>query len=100
MVMRMTDEAAATVEDRFDNLAQDFWQLMEMVPGMRTDVETAAGEFSSDISGYLGTFESGWKSTFEIGSKSAALIAGNTNAMHIDVNALDRDLSHKLDLTP
>jgi hypothetical protein len=98
--MRMTDEAAARIEDRFDNLSQDFWQLMEKVPGMRTDIETAAGDFSSEISGYTGIFESGWKTTFEIGSRSAGLIAGNTNAMHLDLNKLDRDLSHNIDLTP
>ena len=73
---------------------------MEMIPGMRSDIESAAGEFSSEVSGYTGTFESGWKQTFEIASKCAGLIAGNTNAMHVDLNALDRDLSHSIDLTP
>ncbi len=100
MGLRMTDEAAARIEDRFDNLSQDFWQLMEMVPDLRSDIEAGAGEFAAELTAYTGLFKSGWEQTFEVASKSAGLIAGNTNAMNIDLNALDRDLSHQLDLTP
>ena len=100
VALRMTDEAAARIEDRFDNLSQDFWQLMEMVPDLTSDIETGAGEFADQMTAYTGLFKSGWEQTFEVASKSAGLIAGNTNALHVDLNALDRDLSHKLDLTP
>ena len=52
MGVRMTDEAAATIEDRFDNLSQDFWNLMDMTPTARTDIEEGCGEFSSDMAAY------------------------------------------------
>ena len=99
MGVRMTDEAAATIEDRFDNLSQDFWNLMEMTPTARADVEDGCGEFSSDMAAYTSTFESAWKQCFEVGSKTCGLIAGNTNEMHINLEAVDRDLSHTTDIT-
>lgn len=99
MGVRMTDEAAATIEDRFDNLAQDFWNLMDMTPTARTDIEEGCGEFLSDMAAYTPVFESAWKQCFEVGSKTCGLIAGNTNAMHVNLEAIDRDLSHQTAIT-
>ena len=99
MGVRMTDAAAATIEDRFDNLSQDFWNLMDMTPTARADIDAGCGEFASEMAAYAPNFESAWKQCFEVASKTCGLIAGNTNAMHLNVEAVDRDLSHTTDIT-
>lgn len=99
MAIRMSDEVAAQVEDRFDNLSQDFFNLATLVVTARHQVEGACGEFSSDMQAHTPTFESGWKGTFEIASESAGLIAGNTNKLKVDLEAVDRDLEHQTPIT-
>lgn len=95
----MTDEAAAKIEDRFDNLSQDFWNLRDMTSTARADIETGCGEFSGEMAAYTPNFESAWEQTFELVSKTCGLIAGNTNALHLNLEAIDRDLAHTTDLT-
>ncbi|MDZ5619214.1 hypothetical protein [Nocardioides bizhenqiangii] len=99
MVIRMSPEVAAQVEDRFDNLAQDFFNLSDLVVTARHQLDGACGDFSSDMQGYTQTFESGWSQTFDIASECAGLIAGNTNQVMVDLQKVDRDASHQTAIT-
>lgn len=98
-MVQMSKAAADRVQNVFDDLSQDFWILMDQTPDFQTKVEAAAGQFSGEISGYLGLFKSGWYETFDIAYKAAGLIAGNTNALQVDLSAIDRDLSHTWNIT-
>lgn len=98
MGVKMSDEAAKTVENRFDNLAQEFWDLKSVMDTVEQSIETATGTLYSQCSGDVGDFRIGWRATFDVSCTSAALIAGNTNRMHVDLTALDRDADHALEL--
>jgi hypothetical protein len=41
----------------------------------------------------------GWRSVLEVSTTAAGLIAGNTNALHVDLTAVDQDYSWQFDLT-
>lgn len=99
MAIRMSPEVAAQVEDRFDNLSQDFFKLSELIGTARDTVESACGSFASDMQAFTPNFESGWTTTFDIGSESAGLIAGNTNQLQVDLEKVDRDASHQTPIT-
>lgn len=99
MAITMSPEVAAQVEDRFDNLSQDFYNLSDLISTARTTVEAGCGDFAADMQAYTATFESGWTQTFDIGSESAGLIAGNTNQLQVDLEAVDRDASHTTPIT-
>lgn len=99
MTIRMSDEVAAQVEDRFDNLAQDFVNLGDLVATARGQIDGACGEFSDLMGGYTGNFKSGWATSLQIASDSSGLIAGNTNQLKVDLDKLDVDASHQTPIT-
>jgi hypothetical protein len=99
VTIKMSDDVAAQVEDRFDNLSQDFFNLAEMIKSARIKIEAGCGVFAADMQAHTPAFESGWTGTFDIASQCAGLIAGNTNTLKVDLEAVDRDLSHKTTIT-
>ena len=99
MVIRMSPEVAAQVEDRFDNLSQDFYNLSDLISTARVTIESGCGDFAGDMRAYTPNFENGWTLTFDIGSECAGLIAGNTNTLQVDLEAIDRDASHQTPIT-
>lgn len=99
MTIQMSDDVAAQVEDRFDNLAQDFVHIGEQVEAGVPQISAACGEFAADMESYTGNFATGWTTTLEIASTSAGLIAGNTNQLKVDLDKVDVDASHQTDIT-
>lgn len=99
MAITMSPEVAAQVEDRFDNLSQDFFNLSDLISTARITIESACGEFTADMQAYTPNFENGWTQTFDIASESAGLIAGNTNRLQVDLEAVDRDAAHQTPIT-
>lgn len=79
------------MENRFD--------YMGVQMSDEAEVEEGAGEFAHHIAGELAAFENGWDTTFDLASTSAGIIAGNTNNLHLDLTAVDRDLSHAINVT-
>lgn len=89
--IRMTDAAATTVKERFNDLAAEFDNTKAEIKVHAADMMTAAGEFSGSMTAGAAAFDMSWQDCFEFCSTSAALIAGNTNAMKVDLAALDQD---------
>lgn len=92
-MVQMSDEAARRVEDRFDNLSNEFDNSRTDITVWLAGLSTACGEFKGSIEDGRFTMELGYREVFEVGRVSAALIAGNTNALNVNLNALDQDLS-------
>lgn len=99
MAIRMSPEVAAQVEDRFDNLSQDFYNLSRLIKTARSNIESGCGTFAPDMEAFTPNFENGWILTFDIGSECAGLIAGNTNQLQVDLEKVDRDASHQTPIT-
>lgn len=98
-MVRMSDEAARKVKNRFSDLANEFSETRTDVGAQATWLEIGTGQFSAEIADGNATFEIGWSDLFETGRLSAALVAGNTNALHVDLERLDQDYSHDYDLS-
>ena len=99
MTIRMNEEVASRVQDRFDNLSNEFDQTDSRLAGRLSMIESACGEFADQVTDGSDTARLGWRSLLETGSKAAGLIAGNTNALHVDLTAVDQDYSWQHDLT-
>lgn len=99
MVIRMSDEVAARVKDRFDNLSNEFDETAPTLGAQVSHLESACGEFSDEVATGCDTMRLGWRSLLETGSTSAGLIAGNTNALYVDLTAVDQDYSWQFDLS-
>lgn len=98
-MVRMSDEAARKVKNLFGDLANEFSETGADVGAHASWLEIGAGQFSSEIADGNATFEIGWRDLLNTGRLSAALIAGNTNALRVDLERLDQDYSHDYDLS-
>lgn len=98
-MIRMTPEAAAAIEDQFDNLSAEFYRSKSTVSSDMSELSSACGEFSGSISEGSGTFELGYREALEVGRTSAGLIASNTNAVKVDFDTVDTDYTWMPSLT-
>lgn len=99
MAIRMNAEVASRVQDRFDNLSNEFDQTDSRWAGQMSILEWACGEFAEDVTDGCDTARLGWRSLLDVCSTTSGLIAGNTNALHVDLTTVDQDYSWKFDLT-
>ncbi len=99
MVIRMSAEVAARVKDRFDNLSNEFDETDPLLASRAGSVELACGEFADEVTTGCDTMRLGWRSLFGVCTDAAGLIAGNTNALHVDLTAVDQDYSWQFDLS-
>lgn len=99
MAIRMSAEVAARVKDRFDNLSNEFDETEPLLAGRAGSIEVACGEFSEEVADGCDTMRLGWRSVLELCTTAAGLIAGNTNALHVDLTKVDQDFSWNFDLT-
>ncbi|UMG93309.1 hypothetical protein [Nocardioides sp. TF02-7] len=95
----MSAEVAARVKDRFDNLSNEFDETAPLFGAQVSHLESACGEFSDEVATGCDTMRIGWRTVLETGTTSAGLIAGNTNALHVDLTAIDQDYSWQFDLS-
>jgi len=99
MAIRMNAEVASRVQDRFDNLSNEFDQTDVRLAGRMSIIESACGEFADKVTDGCDTARLGWRSLLEVCTTASGLIAGNTNALHVDLTAVDQDYSWHFDLT-
>jgi hypothetical protein len=99
MAIKMSDAVARQVEDRFDNLSNEFAATRAGFGTQAVFLELGCGQFQGLITDGAATFELGWSGLMDVGTASAGLIAGNTNQFQIDRTAVDTDYSHQSDLT-
>ncbi|MCA1981795.1 hypothetical protein [Nocardioides nematodiphilus] len=88
--LRLTSQAAATVKKRFEHASQDLTGHLNGMAGLSGAISEGAGELSGDIEADVLAFLQSWTSAFDVLSTSTALIAGNTNNLAVDLDALDR----------
>jgi len=93
MTVRMTDAAAAKVKEQFNDLAAEFDNSRREIKSCASQMQTACGEFGDVMMPGAAAFDMSWQDAFDFCSTGAALIAGNTNAMQVDLNQLDQDAS-------
>lgn len=91
--VRMTDGAAKTVQSRFDELSAEFTNTVATVLEVSSRLNLGAGEFGASIGSGTTAFEISWREAFKVCGTTAAIIAGNTNQMSVDLHRLDRDAS-------
>lgn len=94
--VQMSDAAARVVNDRFDNLAAEFDNSRGVIAGIAEKMVSGTGQFSGSMSDGAATFAISWRECFSLCSTSAAIIAGNTNRLKVDLEELDRDHSHAI----
>lgn len=79
------------MRNRFDDLAAEFDNTRAPLASTYSDITAACGELSSSLDDGASKFLLSWNDVFAVCSTEAALIAGNVNAMRVDLDALDRD---------
>lgn len=89
-MLLLTPEAAATVKQRFERLSSDLTAHSGGVPGLSAAISQGAGELASEVDGDATAFMQSWVAALDLLATSAALIAGNTNNVAVDLEALDR----------
>lgn len=94
----MTAEAAATINNRFDDLAAEFNNTAAELSTIVNDIQSGAGQFASSISGGTSAFSLSWREAFKVCGTAAQIIAGNTNRLSVDLTVLDRDASTTIEL--
>ncbi|MEP7089541.1 MAG: hypothetical protein ABI776_05470 [Nocardioidaceae bacterium] len=94
--VRMTDAAARIVTTRFEELSAEFTNTVPSLVAVSAQLNLAAGEFGSDLGPGTGAFEISWREAFRVCGTTAAIIAGNTNQMSVDLSRLDRDASTEI----
>lgn len=87
----MTDAAANKIKDRFNNLSAEFDNSRTSLSVYAGEMMQGAGEFSGSMTHGAGSFDISWRDCFQVCSTAAALIAGNTNQFHLDLDRLDED---------
>ncbi|QCX28304.1 hypothetical protein [Nocardioides jishulii] len=87
--IRMTDEVARKVTRLFRRTSESLQGARGDLRGMRGDLVEGAGEFASLIDGSAREFQGCWRATLDVYGDSAAVIAGNTNAQHVDLLKID-----------
>lgn len=88
--IRMTEETAQRVRTRFEATGRDLTDAGEALAAFRLDLTEGAGQFAGEIAEAAGDFRDSWRAVYEVCGDAAALIAGNTNALHVDLGRLDR----------
>lgn len=88
-VVKMSDEAVRTVRRRFRATAQVVYGASEDLPDALSDLASAAGQFSGEISAGTVPFTASWQSTFELVAGEAETISSNVNNLALDLGALD-----------
>lgn len=96
--VQMTAEAAATVNNRFDDLAAELGNAAADLATIVSDIEAGAGEFVGSVSHGSSAFAISWREAFKVCGTDAAIIAGNTNQLSVDLAHLDRDASTTVSL--
>jgi hypothetical protein len=96
--VKMTAEAAARVNGRFEDLSAEFVNTMSTISGIAEQAEAGAGEFAGSISSGSSAFAIAWREAFDVCGTTAAIIAGNTNRFSVDLGRLDRDASTTIQL--
>lgn len=96
--IQMSDEVAAGIKDRFNNLSNEFANEKVLIASEAGKVSSGCGEFSGTVDHGVAVFELGWRDLMDAGTSGAGLIAGNTNALHVDLTAMDQDLSWSISI--
>lgn len=96
--VRMTDAAAAAVNNRFDDLAAELTNSCSVIARAASQMDSGAGEFAGSIGDGTATFAISWREAFTVCGTAAAIIAGNTNRLSVDLARLDRDASTTITL--
>lgn len=92
-VLKMTDEAVATVKGRFNGLADVCEGVVEELPDAYTLVTEACGSFFAQIDPGISAFTGSWQVTLALTADQGHAIAKNINQMSIDLSDLDRTLA-------
>lgn len=87
--IRMSDEIAPKVTRRFRRTSQSLEGARKDLRGLFGDLLDGAGEFAPHFDDEARDFQASWRAVFDVYADSAALIAGNTNAQHVDLTNLD-----------
>ena len=98
MAVRMSDAAARTVNNRFEDISAEFFNSTGVIAAIGSRLEAGAGEFSAAIADGSATFAISWREAFRVCGTTAGVIAGNTNRMSVDLALLDRDASTTIQL--
>lgn len=88
--IRMSPEVAGQVRGRFSDLSAEFTNSVRTVAEIVTSIEIGTGEFGKAIADGTGAFDISWREAFAVCGTTSAVIAGNTNRLSIDLDALDR----------
>jgi len=96
--IQMSDEVAAGIKDRFNNLSNEFANEKVFIASEAGKISSGCGEFSGSVANGVAVFELGWRDLMDVGTTGAGLIAGNTNALHVDLTAMDQDLSWSISI--
>jgi preprotein translocase subunit SecG len=89
-VLRLSPDVAATVKKRFETVSNDLLSHSQGIPGLSGAISDGAGELSGELADGVTSFMQSWSAALDLLSTSTALIAGNTNNLAIDLDALDR----------
>lgn len=92
-VLRLSPEVADRVRSRFAEAADSLEHQSSAAPRLGSSVTEGAGELSGSIGAEADMFGAAWRTTLEVLGTSAALIAGNTNNLAVDLEALDTGLT-------
>lgn len=87
--IRMTDEVARTVARRFSRTSQSLQAARTDLRGLRDDAVEGAGELAGLLEDAARDFQASWRAVLDVHADSAAVIAGNTNAQHVDLLRID-----------
>lgn len=99
MALRMDRETAERVRARFRDTATDLDGARGDLSGFVGALGAGTGEFSGEISSAADDFHGSWRAVYEVFSDSASLIAGNTNALYVDLMRLDDDYATAIDIS-
>lgn len=92
-VLRLSPEVAERVRSTFSEAAGRLEHQSSAAPRLGSSVTEGAGELSGSIAAEADMFGAAWRTTLDVLGTSAALIAGNTNNLAVDLEALDSGLT-------
>lgn len=87
--IRMTDEVERKVTRRFRRTSESLQGGRGDLRGFRGDLVEGAGELAGLIDDDAREFQACWRAVLDVHGDSAAVIAGNTNAQHVDLLRID-----------
>ena len=92
--VKMSADAAARIQNRFNDLSQEFANTRSSITSHAVDISAACGEFSPSVEDGKEGWELSWRETFDVCRTAAAVIAGNTNTFEVELTRLDQDYGH------